>query len=115
MDYPIGSEMTKGYLSLEVAQAALKLVKDIMLVRKGENVVITADTSSGWEAGCEFRTQVAAGDRRWEARHDGCGRGRFLNPASRRCGEEPTRSGACGAGKEHQAGEPGAVDRKSVV
>lgn len=46
MDYPIGSEMTKGYLSLEVAQAALKLVKDIMLIRKGENVVITADTSS---------------------------------------------------------------------
>ena len=46
VDYPIGSEMTKGYLSLEVAQAALKLVKDIMLVRKGENVVITADTSS---------------------------------------------------------------------
>ena len=46
MEYPIGIEMTGQYLSFEVAQAALKLVKDVMLVKEGEDVVITADTSS---------------------------------------------------------------------
>lgn len=38
--------MTDKYLSFEVAQAALKLVRDVMLVTEGEDVVITADTSS---------------------------------------------------------------------
>lgn len=46
MEYPIGIEMTKDYLSFEVAHAAMKLVRDVMLVKKGENVVITADTST---------------------------------------------------------------------
>lgn len=46
MEYPIGIEMTKDYLSYEVSKAAMKLVKDVMLVKPGENVVITADTST---------------------------------------------------------------------
>ena len=46
MDYPIGIEMSNDYLSYETANAALKLVKDVMLAKKGENVVITADSSS---------------------------------------------------------------------
>ncbi len=46
MEYPIGVEMSKDYLSFETAQAAMKLVRDVMLVKEGENVVITADTSS---------------------------------------------------------------------
>ncbi len=46
MEYPIGIEMTKDYLSFEVSKAAYKLVKDVMLVKEGENVVITADSSS---------------------------------------------------------------------
>lgn len=46
MEYPIGIEMTNQYLSFEVTKAALKLVRDFMLVKEGENVVITADTSS---------------------------------------------------------------------
>lgn len=46
MEYPIGVEMTEKYLSFEVAGASYKLVKDVMLVEKGENVVITADSSS---------------------------------------------------------------------
>lgn len=46
MEYPIGVEMTENYLSFETAKAAMKLVKDIMLVKEGENVVITVDTSS---------------------------------------------------------------------
>lgn len=46
MEYPIGVEMSRDYLSFETAGAALKLVRDFMLVKEGENVVITADTSS---------------------------------------------------------------------
>ena len=46
MEYPIGTEMTKDYLSFEVSKAAYKLVHDVMLTKPGENVVITADSSS---------------------------------------------------------------------
>lgn len=46
MEYPLGIEMTQDYLSYEVSKAALKLVKDVMLVKEGETVVITADTST---------------------------------------------------------------------
>ncbi|MEL7650159.1 MAG: hypothetical protein AAGU76_18905 [Sedimentibacter sp.] len=46
MEYPIGIEMSKDYLSFETAKAAMKLVRDVMLVKEGENVVLTADTSS---------------------------------------------------------------------
>lgn len=46
MKYPIGIEMTEEYLSCEVQLAAMKLVKDVMLVKPGENVVITADTAT---------------------------------------------------------------------
>jgi len=46
MEYPIGVEMTNDYLSYELSKAAMKLVKDVMLVQKDENVVITADSSS---------------------------------------------------------------------
>lgn len=46
MEYPIGVEMSAGYLSYEVSRAAYKLVKDVMLVQPGENVVITGDTST---------------------------------------------------------------------
>lgn len=46
MEYPIGIEMTKDYLSFEVSRAAYKLIKDVMLVKPGENVVITGDSSS---------------------------------------------------------------------
>ena len=46
MEYPIGIEMTEGYLSYEVQGAAMKLVRDVMLVKQGESVVVTADTST---------------------------------------------------------------------
>ena len=46
MNYPVGVEMSDKYLSFEVTAAAIKLIKDFMLVKAGENVVITADTSS---------------------------------------------------------------------
>lgn len=46
MEYPIGIEMSKDYLSFETTKAALTLVKDVMLAQKGENIVITADTST---------------------------------------------------------------------
>lgn len=46
MEYPIGIEMSKDYLSFEVNRAALKLAKDVMLIEKGESVVITADSST---------------------------------------------------------------------
>ena len=34
MEYPIGIEMTEGYLSYEVQGAAMKLVRDVMLVKE---------------------------------------------------------------------------------
>ncbi len=37
MEYPIGIEMSKDYLSYEVSKAAYKLVHDVMLVQPGEN------------------------------------------------------------------------------
>ena len=46
MEYPIGVEMTDSYQSYEVQRAAMKLVKDVMLVKAGESVVVTADTST---------------------------------------------------------------------
>ena len=46
MEYPVGVEMSNTYFSFEVTSAALKLVRDFMLVKEGENVVITADTSA---------------------------------------------------------------------
>lgn len=42
----IGVEPNKEYLSYELSKAALKLVKDVMLIKKGENVVISADSST---------------------------------------------------------------------
>ena len=46
MEYPIGIEMAPDYLSYEVSKAAYKLVKEVMLVEPGENVVVTGDTST---------------------------------------------------------------------
>lgn len=46
MEYPIGIEMAESYLSYEVMGAAMKLVRDVMLVQPGEAVVITADTAT---------------------------------------------------------------------
>ncbi len=46
MEYPIGIEMSANYLSYEVSKAAYKLVKEVMLVKEGENVVVTGDTST---------------------------------------------------------------------
>jgi leucyl aminopeptidase (aminopeptidase T) len=46
MQLAAGTEPRNEYLSLEVAAGARKLVQDVMLVSPGENVVITADTSS---------------------------------------------------------------------
>lgn len=38
--------MTARFLSMELAEAAYKLVKDVLKVREGETVVITTDTTS---------------------------------------------------------------------
>lgn len=46
MEYPIGIEMTADYLSYEVSKAAYKLVKEVMLVKEGENVVVSGDSST---------------------------------------------------------------------
>lgn len=46
MELNTGIEPTREYLSFELAKGAFKLVKDIMLVKEGENVVITADSST---------------------------------------------------------------------
>ena len=44
MEMAIGVEMRDEYKRLEVAKGALKLVRDFMLVKPGENVVINYDT-----------------------------------------------------------------------
>ncbi len=44
MEINIGIEMRDEYKRLEVAKGALKLVRDFMLVKPGENVVINYDT-----------------------------------------------------------------------
>jgi len=46
MEFLIGTEMRDDYLSFEVARAARKAVEEVMPVKSGENVVITADTIS---------------------------------------------------------------------
>jgi len=46
MDITIGTEVRDEYLSWEVEAGARKLVENIMLTEEGENVVISADTSS---------------------------------------------------------------------
>lgn len=46
MEYNVGIEMTESYKSFEVARGAMKMVKDYMLVKPGENVVITYDSTT---------------------------------------------------------------------
>jgi leucyl aminopeptidase (aminopeptidase T) len=46
MDIEFGTEIRDEYLNWEVEAGARKLVEDIMLAKKGETVVISADTSS---------------------------------------------------------------------
>lgn len=46
MELNIGIETRDEFLSLELAKSARKLVEGIMLVKEGEEVVITGDTSS---------------------------------------------------------------------
>jgi len=48
MELAIGTEPTRTYLAFELARGARKLIEDIMLTEPGEQVVITADTSSDW-------------------------------------------------------------------
>lgn len=42
--FTIGMEMRDEYMSFELAKGALTLAKDVMLVKPGENVVITGDS-----------------------------------------------------------------------
>jgi len=46
MELSIGTEVRDEYLSWELGASARKLVEGVMLTKPGENVVITADTSS---------------------------------------------------------------------
>ena len=44
MEWNIGVEMRNEYRRMELARAAMKLVRDVMLCKPGENLVITYDT-----------------------------------------------------------------------
>ena len=46
MELSLGTEVRDEYLRWELAASARKLVEDVMLTQPGENLVITADTSS---------------------------------------------------------------------
>lgn len=48
MELALGTEPRQEYYAFELAKGAKKLVEDVMLVKPGENVVITADTVSDW-------------------------------------------------------------------
>jgi leucyl aminopeptidase (aminopeptidase T) len=48
MELMIGTEPRREYYSFEAAAAAHRMLDRVMLVRPGENVVITADTQSDW-------------------------------------------------------------------
>lgn len=48
MELALGTEPTRTYLAFELARGARKLVEEVMLTKPGEQVVITADTSSDW-------------------------------------------------------------------
>ena len=48
MELALGTETTRTYLVFEMARGARKLIEDVMLTKPGEEVVITADTSSDW-------------------------------------------------------------------
>jgi len=48
MELALGTEPTRTYLAFEVARGARQLIEDIMLTKPGEEVVITADTSTDW-------------------------------------------------------------------
>ena len=59
MEYPIGIEMSKEYLAYEVSKSAYKLVKEVLLVQPGENVVVTGDTSKS--TGCNYECSLYFG------------------------------------------------------
>jgi leucyl aminopeptidase (aminopeptidase T) len=48
MELALGTEPRQEYYAFELAAGAKKLVEDIMRVKAGENVAITADTASDW-------------------------------------------------------------------
>jgi hypothetical protein len=46
MEFNLGVEPGSEYLAMELARGAMTLAKEVMLIKPGENVVITGDTSS---------------------------------------------------------------------
>ncbi|MGA9350236.1 MAG: hypothetical protein WBW48_15745 [Anaerolineae bacterium] len=48
MELALGTEPTRTYLAFELARGARTLIEDVMLTKPGEQVVITADTSTDW-------------------------------------------------------------------
>ncbi len=50
MELALGTETREEYLAFELALAARKLVEQVMLTQPGENLVVTADTSTDWRA-----------------------------------------------------------------
>jgi leucyl aminopeptidase (aminopeptidase T) len=48
MELQLGTEPRNGYMEFELALGGKKLVEEVMLVKPGETVVITGDTSTDW-------------------------------------------------------------------
>ena len=48
MQFTLGTEPTGAFYSYELAAAAHKLLNDIMLLRGGEELVISIDTAGDW-------------------------------------------------------------------
>ena len=48
MELTLGTEPTHTYMAFELAKGARAIVEDIMLTQPGEQVVVSADTSTDW-------------------------------------------------------------------
>lgn len=48
MELALGTETLNEYCAFELAAAARKIVEQVMLIKPGENVVVSADTKSDW-------------------------------------------------------------------
>lgn len=48
MELMLGTEPRREYYAFEVAATAHKMLAEVMLVKPGETVAITADTQSDW-------------------------------------------------------------------
>ncbi|HBG73995.1 MAG: hypothetical protein A2X25_02360 [Chloroflexi bacterium GWB2_49_20] len=58
MNFTIGTEPTSSFYSFELAAATHKLLNDIMLLRRGEELVVSIDTAGDWRVAQSLAEQA---------------------------------------------------------